>query len=148
MLTTTLPTVLRLQTSTSTATTVPTTLLSPADYAQVTIVKTIRECCEDTALSKVEKFQVFCHVCDNMPRKVASPKHNTSVTPMSFKVTSINFDFSDDNFELPPMMQEKIVPTVNNKSGTLMRRTWLMRSVTHMDSVYLTQTTKQCRLYL
>ena len=38
-----------------------------------------------------------------------SPKHNTSVTPMSFKVTSINFDFSDDNFELPPMMQEKIV---------------------------------------
>ena len=28
---------------------------------------------------------------------------------MSFKVTSINFDFSDDNFELPPMMQEKIV---------------------------------------
>tara|TARA_A100001201_G_scaffold49077_3_gene48871 strand:+ start:54102 stop:54350 length:249 start_codon:yes stop_codon:yes gene_type:complete len=41
--------------------------------------------------------------------KVASPKHNTRGTPMSFKVTSINFDFSDDNFELPPMMQEKIV---------------------------------------
>ena len=33
---------------------------------KATIVKTIRECCEGTALTKVEKFQVFCHVCDNM----------------------------------------------------------------------------------
>ena len=33
---------------------------------KATIVKTIREGCEGTALTKVEKFQVFCHVCDNM----------------------------------------------------------------------------------
>ena len=30
------------------------------------IVKTIRECCTGSALTKVEKFQVFCYVCDNM----------------------------------------------------------------------------------
>ena len=33
---------------------------------KATIIKTIRECCEGTALTKVEKFQVFCNVCDNM----------------------------------------------------------------------------------
>ena len=33
---------------------------------KATIVKTIQECCKGTALTKVEKFQVFCHVCDNM----------------------------------------------------------------------------------
>ena len=33
---------------------------------KATIVKTIRESCKGTALSKVEKFQVFCYVCDNM----------------------------------------------------------------------------------
>lgn len=33
---------------------------------KATIVKTIRECCKGTALTKVEKFQVFCQVCDNM----------------------------------------------------------------------------------
>ena len=30
------------------------------------LVKNIQECAKGTALTKVEKFQVFCHVCDNM----------------------------------------------------------------------------------
>ena len=33
---------------------------------KATIIKTIRESCKGTALTKVEKFQVFCNVCDNM----------------------------------------------------------------------------------
>ena len=30
------------------------------------IVKIIKECADGSALTKVEKFQVFCTVCDNM----------------------------------------------------------------------------------
>ena len=30
------------------------------------IIDTIKECCTGSALTKTEKFQVFCHVCDNM----------------------------------------------------------------------------------
>ncbi|AOV58792.1 hypothetical protein T040910_048 [Synechococcus phage S-CAM3] len=33
---------------------------------KATIIKTIQSCCNGTALTKAEKFQVFCHVCDNM----------------------------------------------------------------------------------
>ena len=30
------------------------------------VLKVIKECCTGSALNKTEKFQVFCHVCDNM----------------------------------------------------------------------------------
>jgi|TARA_Y100000310_G_scaffold99474_1_gene97254 hypothetical protein len=30
------------------------------------IIQTIKECADGKALSKVEKFQVFCNVCDNL----------------------------------------------------------------------------------
>ena len=29
--------------------------------------------------------------------------------PMQFRVTSINFDFEDDNFELPPSQQQEVI---------------------------------------
>lgn len=29
--------------------------------------------------------------------------------PMQFRVTSINFDFEDDNFELPPVQQQEVI---------------------------------------
>ncbi len=30
------------------------------------ILNVIKSCCTGSALTKIEKFQVFCHVCDNM----------------------------------------------------------------------------------
>ena len=32
--------------------------------------------------------------------------------PMQFRITQINFDFEDDNFELPPAMQQEILDEV------------------------------------
>jgi len=32
--------------------------------------------------------------------------------PMQFRITQINFDFEDDNFELPPTMQQEILDEV------------------------------------
>jgi hypothetical protein len=29
--------------------------------------------------------------------------------PMQFRVTNINFDFEDDNFELPPSQQQEVI---------------------------------------
>ena len=31
-----------------------------------TLIKVIKECADGSALTKAEKFQVFCTVCDNM----------------------------------------------------------------------------------
>jgi hypothetical protein len=44
----------------------PTLTLSFFIMLKATIIKTIQSCCKGTALTKAEKFQVFCHVCDNM----------------------------------------------------------------------------------
>jgi hypothetical protein len=43
---------------------------SPHFFIMITskaqIINTIKECCTGSALTKTEKFQVFCNVCDNM----------------------------------------------------------------------------------
>ena len=70
---------------------------------KATIVKTIQECCKGTALTKVEKFQVFCHVCDNMLAEGHITGANTRGTPM----------FSKEDTDFIDMLFGKLVKHVD-----------------------------------